>query len=212
MEGFQAVLVGIDPSREVKREIQKLKNVIRESVGYQLQINEPPHMTFVVNNFNNIQEVERRIDNIAKNFPPFEINIKRIKYFDPKKSSSKYIIYAEVEKSRFLSDLQKRILVETAPYRRGCLLKDFLEKNLSCYRYDSSELRNIDLYGYPYAGTNWNPHLTVAILENEAFKKIRKQIIKDHLGFCFLCREITMFSYSEKWHPYKKFALGNLEE
>lgn len=204
---MQALLIGIDPPEKIRKEIYRLKNKVIDSCGYQQQINEPPHCTFVVNNFTDIDSVSDVLENISGDFSTFDLNVQNIRYFPPKQSET-WMVYAAIKKNKTLQELQRRVVVETSKYRKGCLLCDYLKKHISKHQYTDEETRNIKRFGFLYVGTNWQPHISIAILDEEAFRKIGEEIIKTDFRYTFKLKKMTLFTYKDKWVPYKTYKLS----
>lgn len=205
---MQSLLIGIDPPENVKKEIYRLKSRVVKFCGSQQQVNEPPHCTFVVNNFTDKDSVDRILERIAKDFHPFDIATDKIAYFPPEDSSGLYMVHFPIQKTKELERLQEKVVIETSKYSCGCLLKEYLQRNVPGYKYTQEELTNIEKYGYLYVGRNLKPHISMAILDPKCFGKIGKEIMSCGLTFQFPFTEVTLFTYDGSWKPYKKFNLG----
>jgi hypothetical protein len=203
-----AFLIGIDPPSEVKRDIYRLKNRVIEACGHQQQVDEPPHCTFVVNNFTSLEDVDRALRKTVRNSSPFDVNMSGVAYFPPEQSGT-YMIHAGIGRSKELQNLQIKVVSETAGFRNGCLLREYLEKNVPKYRYTKTELANIKNLGYPYVGGNWSPHISIAILDPKAFEKIGKELIGTKLDYRFPLENVTLFAYDNKWKPFRNYKLGD---
>jgi len=205
---MQALLIGIDPPKEVKNEIYRLKKRVIDTSCYQQQANEHPHCTFVVNNFTSVDEVDEALKEVAGAFSPFDIDVNGVAYFPPEQSGT-YMTYAKVTKSKKLEDLQRRVVVDTSRFRQGCLLQEYLKRNVPGYKYKPGELDNIKKYGFLYVGENWSPHISVAILDPEAFEKVGEELIRTDLRYAFPLKAVTLFTYKDKWQPFRTYKLGD---
>ena len=204
---MQSLLIGIDLPKKIQKEIYKLKKKVIKASDHQLQVDEPPHLTFVVNNFIDINPIDNVLEAISDSFSPFQINIEGISYF-PQKKSGAWMIHATIQKNKILQKLQKNIVVETSRYRRGCLLCNYLRKNIPNYQCENKETKNIKKFGFPYVGDNWKPHISLTILDEEAFKKIGKELIKTNFKYIFKLEKIILYIYKNKWIPYKTYKLN----
>ena len=202
-----ALLIGFDPPEEISKEIYRLKSRVKEACGQQQQVDEPPHCTFVVNNFTDIKAVDDILKSVCLGFSPLDISIKNITYFPPEKNKA-WMMHAAIEKNVKLQGLQNEIIAKTSAYRQGCLLCNYLQKNIPDYRYSKEEKKDIGQYGYPYVGKNWQAHISVAILDENAFRKIGNELTGTAFQHKFKLKEITLFIYADKWVPYKTYKLG----
>jgi len=201
-----ALMIGADPPEEISKEIYGLKEKVIDICGSQQQADEPPHMTFVVNNFSSAEAVDRYLEMIARRFNPFNVVVNGITHF-PHEKSGTYMLHAVIEKSHELQLLQEEIVADTSEFRQGSLLREYLEQNIPDYKYEDKELENIKKWGYPYVGENWEPHITIAILEPECCEKI-KEIEETGFRYEFPLNEFTLFSYLRVWKPEKRYKLG----
>jgi len=201
-----ALLIGFDPPGEVCKEIYRLKSRVKEACGQQQQVDEPPHCTFVVNNFSDIKAVDDILKSVCLGFSPLDISMKNITYFPPEKNKA-WMVHAAIERNIRLQELQKEVIDKTSAFRQGCLLCDYLQRNIPDYQYSEEEKKDIQQYGYPYVGANWQAHISVAILDEGAFKKIGKELTGTAFQHKFKLKEITLFIYTDKWVPYKTYKL-----
>ena len=202
-----ALLIGFDPPEEISKEIYRLKSKVKEACGKQQQVDEPPHCTFVVNTFTDINAVDNILKSVCSGFSTLDISIKDIAYFPPEKNKA-WMMHAVIEKNIRLQELQKEIIAKTSICRQGCLLCDYLQKNIPDYQYSEEEKKDIGQYGYPYVGKNWEAHISIAILDKKAFDKIGNDLIGTAFQHKFKLKEITLFIYTDKWVPYKVYELG----
>ena len=204
MNTVPAYLIGIDPPEDLKKEIYRLKNRVLEVCGEQQQVNEPPHCTFVVNNFSGEKEIDETLRKLVQGISPFYVDVNGITYFPPEQSGF-YMVHASIRKTGELEKLQKRIVTDTSGFRQGSLLQEYLKTNVPAYKCMPEELANLERYGFPYVGKNWKPHISIAILDTEAFDKVGEELTKTELNYRFFLREIVLFGYENKWKPLRTY-------
>ncbi len=198
------LLIGIDPPRSLKSVILDLKTLVLARCGVQNQVAELPHLTFVGNNFTDINSVAEALAEIQ--IPKIEIIIDGISYFPPEKTG-KYIIHLNVQKNAALQKLQQKIVEATSPYHVGCILCDYLALHMPNYKYTATETRNAKKYGFPYFGPNWQPHFTIGELDKACFDKIGETLLKTKIHQKFLLKQFTLFTYKNGWKPYRSYGL-----
>ena len=166
-----AYLVGINPPVDVERKVLELKKKVIGACGHAQQVDEPPHMTFVVNDFSDFDSIDNALRNIAGRHKPFEVILRSLEHFPPEKSGS-YILHLPAKPSPEMSNLQHDVIDATSKFRRGSMLAGWLKKHAANYNFDEEEKANIERYGYPYVDVNFFPHVTVAILSKDEYSKV----------------------------------------
>jgi 2'-5' RNA ligase len=205
-----AFLIGIDPPEVYRRDIVRLKDMIRREAGLQQQLDEPPHCTLVLNNFVELDRVDDALRRIALTYSPMQVELlKEIRYFPPRRSGA-YMVHARVRRTPTLRKLQERIVTDTAPARfvKDPLLPRYLRANVPGYQYTGEELANNKRFGYPYVGENWIPHISLGILARPAFRRVWPELEQADAHYEFPLREITLFEYKKRWEPMKRYELS----
>ncbi len=189
---------------EVSVEIVNLKRMIGRT-GSHLQIDEPPHITFVVNRFDDSPAFHDSLSSIAKKAKAVEIKIRGFGYLAMGKSHT--LVYARVL-CPDLGNLQKEIAMKTSGFRRGSMLDEYLKRNMEGHAYSPEEMSNLMNYGYPYIGRNWMPHITLAIARNRSIPEIRSMLGAVDLDKTITADRITLFEYRNGWVPAKHYKLN----
>ena len=152
------------PNSDIKKKILFLKNNVKKKFGIQTYLNHLPHCTMYVfqtskRNFKKVKKIKKISSISVKTKKSFEINKTDIFINDPITKKNTYII--KVKKNIFLSSLQKMVL--------GLFSKYALKKK----KVFSNKLinKNFRLFGYPFVGTNWKPHFTIASISKSKNQK-----------------------------------------
>lgn len=212
----EKLLIGIDPPAEVSKRIRDIKQQIsRVSVNQQL-VRENPHITMLVNNYTNLEAVSRALEELTQRYSPGNATVEAIRHWPGEENMDFRTLHAPIGVDRHLAKLQQQIAEVTEPYRRGSLLKEYHDENLPDRSFNKQEMANIDLYGYPYIGSTpapWAPHLTVGILDKDAYKKIGEEIMGTQLNGGFDVNKLTLFRGVEGKGlvPHKTFKLRGKE-
>ncbi len=153
------LLVAIEPSLEIRRNIKKLRNWIQEETRKSIPGLHEPHVTLFVNSFENFSRVEKVINDIAQNYKPFTVNTKGIEVFenDPLAQGNPTFVY-RVEDSRDIKTLQRKVVDRLNPLRTGDQANWCLKQNTHPSK---KMLNNIARYGYPFGPEDWKFHTTI---------------------------------------------------
>jgi hypothetical protein len=202
---MQALLIGINPPEKLKEEICKHKSEVKKLCGYQDEIDVTPHLTFVVNNFSDLNSMDGVLQGLVHDFSPFIVEVDGMGYFPQMK---KRALYANVVNTPILEELQRRIVIDMAKIRHGCLLQEYMRNHNPDFKYTGKEAENVNKYGYPHVGEIWQPHITVSILDEPCFERIERKLLSEKIKDKFELGYITCFTYDNNWKPWKNYKLG----
>tara|TARA_A100001015_G_C14703769_1_gene599311 strand:+ start:82 stop:672 length:591 start_codon:yes stop_codon:yes gene_type:complete len=149
------------PNSAIKKKILFLKNDVKKKFGIQTYLNHLPHCTMYVfqTSKKNIKNIKKIACISVKKKKSFEVNKTDIFINDPITKKNTYII--KVKKNVFLSTLQKMVLNLFSKY--ALKKKEGLSNKLMN--------KNSKLFGYPFIGTNWKPHFTIASISKSKNQK-----------------------------------------
>jgi len=202
---MQALLVGINPPKKLNDKICRYKSEVKKLCGYQDEVDVPPHITFVVNNFSNLNSMDRILKGLVHDFSPFVVEVDGMGYFPQMR---KRALYARVIKTPILEKLQRRIVIDTTKLSQGCLLQEYMRMHNPDFKYISEEAENVNKYGYPYIGEIWQPHVTVAILDESCFESVGRKLLSENIKDRFELEYVTCYTYDNNWKPWKNYKLG----
>ena len=153
--------VFILPDKYLKLKIIRYKKLIKKFFGDQRYLSHLPHCTLCVFNISksSIKNIKKERICISKLKKDYKVRNYDIFYNDPITKGNTIVF--KIEKNRFLKELQLSILKNLQKY----ILKT--KKNFK----DSKMQNNFKKYGYPFVGSNWKPHYTIASLS----KKIKEK-------------------------------------
>jgi hypothetical protein len=202
---MQALLIGINPPKELTEKINSYKSKVKNLCGYQDEIDVPPHLTFVVNNFSDLNSVDEVLKRLVHDYSPFIVDVDGMGYFPQMK---KRALHAKVAKTPILEELQRRIVIDTARLSQGCLLQEYMRNHNPGFEYIGKEAENVSKYGYPHVGEIWQPHITIAILDEPCFERIGRKLLSEKIKDRFELEYVTCFTYDNNWKPWKNYKLG----
>lgn len=144
-----------------------------------------PHITLYMTTFpvSNIVAVKRRLRKILKGIKP--LRLEALKYEERNGG------YVEIgfKKTGQISGIQKKIIDALNPLREGLVPKI----NIKSLNHGASKKKNIQLYGYSNAFSDFRPHLTLSLFRG-AGRRGSKILPKSSLkNFSFTVKNIGIF-------------------
>lgn len=140
------------PNNKLKKEIIILKKKIKIIYGNIKYLDHIPHCTLYVIN------ISKKFINLIKTKKIYKFNFKTkyiiekfdVFYNDPITKGNTLIL--KIKKNAFLSNLQKKI-ISNLKENKIIIPKNYIDKKMN---------NNFKKFGYPFVGSNWKPHFTLA--------------------------------------------------
>lgn len=164
--------VALEPDPGLADLICQAKAIVRELAGAQRYLDEPPHLTLVVNSFPDLDEVAQTLASLARSQSPLRVDLDGWHVFRNDPLTGGHTVVADPAPSgkSALRHLQDRVLEVTAPRRdqeaSTARFRPFFGQ-LSPTR-QNSVLR----WGFPFTGADWNPHVSVASIAPAVWKSV----------------------------------------
>lgn len=193
---FKKFAIFADLKLESYHYIKSLKKSVKSKIsGKKLFFNHKPHIT-IFTFYSNCKK-EQLIDIFIKKKPQLNknsIKIKTINFFVKDIQTGLDTLHFEIEKS-YLLEYQKSFY---------SIFKNCISHNLSIFNKNFTHFQtlreNIKLYGFPFYGETWIPHVTIGSYLMNEHSSIPKNIeIKKNIF-------LSKFSFHEidENHDYKK--------
>ncbi|MDP1729344.1 MAG: 2'-5' RNA ligase family protein [archaeon] len=161
--------IGLSPNIELFNLVQERKDRIAKLVGMQKFLSDEPHTTLTVFTTNNLEAIKKSLDNLCENIS--EVNVRLSEnsldvFYNDCLTDNHTPTYSLRGSYVQLADIQKRVIVTIKPHNT---LQAFNSENPSLKK---EEQRNVQMYGFPFVGQNWKPHITLASVEPDKFRKV----------------------------------------
>ena len=199
-------LIGIHPPASVEAKIRAFQAEVVKNCGPVLGTTTEPHITLNLNRFPDSDLLDKTLANLCKTFPPVEITVDGLSTFP--KTGPATVVFGYIKPNPLLSAIQERMAQVLAPLREGEHLREFL--TTLGYTFTRAQVKTSEKYGYAYIGKGWQPHMTVAFLNDAQFENVGKKLLQKPLSARFVAREITLFSYNDakqNWQPFRVYPL-----
>ena len=153
-----SLAVFLNPSVSLQKEISFWKKEVKLSGIDSEYNNHPPHSTVINVDVRNYHSAIIDIKKSIKGFKPFEIIVDNKSVFWNDELTHGHTLYFSIKKNTDLLSFQKLIAESLKVHKIKSATPHFIKKNQLLY--DSFEN-----YGFPFIGSHWIPHFTIASLK-----------------------------------------------
>ena len=155
---MEKVVAFIEFNKEIEKKIFSYKKEVRNIFGNQIFLNHPVHSTLFSVEVQNWKIIKSQLKNII-----FDNNIKikigKAGIFNKDIFTNGKTLYFEIIKNKKLFDLQKLLLSNIS------VITNKNQKYMKLFKSDWMK-KNYKIYGWPYVGKHWIPHVTIASIKN----------------------------------------------
>ena len=186
------MFLSLDPGSGIDTLLLRYKREIRDLVGEQLFLNDPPHLTAYLAAFAQQEPVQATAADLAAEFSAIEMQVVGWHVFtsDPLTGGNTLVFQLSERSQSELRGFQQRLIEEFAPLRdRSATMSRYLRQfhKLSRERRDS-----IEECGFPFTGADWHPHYTVASIRPDDWK-VASQVLKQPPTISEHCGSLTVY-------------------
>ncbi|RCS46441.1 hypothetical protein DTL42_15910 [Bremerella cremea] len=204
--------ISIDPSPSFSQIIDGYKAQVRELVGDQLYLAEPPHMTAYLACFDDGSKVSTAAAQLAQQLNTFEIAISGWHVFDadPLTQRRTLVVDFTPESQAFLRNLQTKIAQTLAgTYDTEAT---FARYAAAFDKFSEVQRNAVRSVGFPFIGDDWHPHFTIASLDPTAWPTVREALWNQPPSGVSVCSSLTHYRVIDgESHPISKFDLKRVE-
>ena len=162
--------VFLEPNDSLKKEIIFWKKTINEKYTDSPYNTHPPHSTVinldVINHINAVNDIKKSLHG----FKPFDIIVNHKDVFWNDKITGGHTIYYSIKKNDSLISFQKVIAESLINHKIDIPAPDFISNDKLLYNSHKT-------YGFPFVGSHWLPHFTVASLMTSKQDKLIKKFL-----------------------------------
>ena len=194
----------IEFNEQINKKVLKYKKLVKTNFGKQIYLDHPIHLTLFTLKIDKLSNLKRIYkNNLDKTKKSIKINLTSPGIFFNDPLTQGHTLYYKIKKSKRLKDLQMKHLIK-------------INKNIKIFKKDlnfikSPLLRKIyKKYGFPFAGSIWIPHTTIASIKN--IKKndlFIKKFINTKINLECVVRKINFYKISKDKHKFL-FSTGNI--
>jgi hypothetical protein len=204
-----AYVITLEPENKLKSKILSIKRAAKKAVGEQLYIDDVPHISVYLGNFNELNSLKAELSKLASKMKKLKISIDNFFVFENDLVTKKdtFVYTFKDQDKKLLSKVQDKVVKILNPFRTKEILERYQKENES---FSSIFKENIDKYGFPFVGNIWIPHMTIASFDKERLNKIKEMLIKSAPKGSFYLDSLVLYEIrgkNEKLYIKKKYRL-----
>ena len=165
-----SLAVFLGPNDSLNEEIIFWKKIIDEKYTNSPYNNHPPHSTVINLDVRNYINAVNDIKKSLYGFKPFDIMVNHKNVFWNDELTGGHTIYFGIKKNANLLSFQKAIAESLINHKINIPAPNFIRKNKLFYH-------SYKIYGFPFVGSHWLPHFTVASLITSKQDKLIKKFL-----------------------------------
>ena len=208
MTSFVTDFISVDPSPEFCRTINAYKQKVRDLVGDQVFLNEPPHMTAYLARFAEDTDLSQHVANLAWQIPVAKLQTTGWHVFDadPMTGNRTLVVNFDEASQRLLRSIQEQI---------GSALQNLYDKAATKQRYSEAwphfapqQCEAVETAGFPFWGSGWHPHFTIASINPQDWPAVSQELLPSPPSGEIVCPSLTHFRVIDgESHPIRSFEL-----
>lgn len=204
---MEKYFITLDPEEKLINLINKQKKLVRDFVGEQEYLLDPPHFTLFRLKLKTPNKTLSKLEEITKNIEKFPINITGFHtFYDDLQTQKNTITYSLSQQNiKYFRKIQLQIV----NLLNKVNTKKFYTKDEDIYQKMSGiEKLNVDNFGFPFVGKNWIPHITIVSIEKDKFDKVFEELRKNNdVKGEFFIDSMSLYKILEKPILIKNFKL-----
>ena len=158
----ETLFVALEPDAALAAMVGNYKRRVRELVGPQLFLDDPPHLTVYLAVFASVPLITEHFAELAARLAGFEFDITGWHVFVADPLTGNYTLVCEIaahDKHR-LRGVQHEVIAAIAPLSDSAATQARLAGRLA--QLSPERRAEIDRVGFPFVGEDWHPHWTIA--------------------------------------------------
>ncbi len=193
MSSIVTAFISIDPSPEFSRIIEAYKQTVRELVGNQVFLNEPPHMTAYLARFTNEADLSKHVVDLTESIPTITLQCSGWHVFDadPITGNRTLVVDFDEPSQNQLRSAQQQI---------GIALRELYDKDATKQRYREAwehftpeQREAVDSVGFPFWGLGWHPHFTIASIRPLDWPVVAEKLLSSPPTGEIVCSSLTLY-------------------
>jgi len=188
----------IEPDFDLKLQVLRDKSTIFDLYGNQTYLKHLPHCSIYVFNITQKQLNKLKYNkllNLNFNTKNITIKVNKTNVFKNDLLTNGDTYCYEINKNKYLDDLQKKIIKFFLPY---------VDKKPKKTLYNESWMNhNYDKFGFPFVGKKWIPHITLASIstKNKKYKFLNK-FLKLNLTYNQKIDKVSVYKIQKEKHKF----------
>ena len=180
-------VVFVEPTGDLKEDILMWKDKVSQHLSTQPYCSHPPHSTLIHSEIEQEAKAVEAIGNALTNVACFSASINETAIFFNDSATGGHTLYLRIEPSDMFFALQAKIADAIQSLHTTIDTPDFVKNN--------KVLRtSFKKYGYPFVGSHWIPHLTIASLRTNQNHSLITEFMEWKPNYVMQIKEVSC------WH------------
>ena len=184
----------IEPMGGLKTNILHWKNKINGELPMQPYCSHPPHSTLIHTEVNDATKALGETAKLLSAFPAFGLRSEETDVFwKDRATGGGHTLVWKLLQSSHLHELQLQIAETIAPFSNESSVPGYVKVSPIL-------LKSFELYGFPFVGDHWIPHMTIASLRVKSGHKLIEAFLCQSETFQMKVEEVSCWRIEEDQH------------
>ena len=191
------IFLALEPDDAATDLVVRYKERVRELVGEQLYLADPPHLTLYLAMFSDVAQVVQAARKCADALAAPQLSLAGWHTFlaDPLTGHNTLVLdFAEDDRSR-LRSMQQQVVDSLSVNRDAAATLDRINGRWT--HLSELERKTACRWGFPYVGDGWHPHLTVASIRPDDWHAIERELLASHPDGAIHCPRLQIYQLSD---------------
>ncbi|MCC9606463.1 2'-5' RNA ligase family protein [Blastopirellula sp. JC732] len=205
---FVTDFVSIDPSPEWAVKLRAYKDDVRQLVGDQAYLDDPPHISAYLARFAEGIEIDETIAEVAANFSPIAIELDgwHVLEADPWTGERTLTIHVSESSCQQLHDLQSQIIAAISDQRDREATQQHYNNVLA--NFSPLQRESIEKIGFPFCGDAWEPQFVIASIRKPDWKRVADSLLHQPPTGQAVCSSVTHYRIIDgETYPLQRYDL-----
>jgi hypothetical protein len=186
--------VFIEPSGALKTSILRWKERVNQELPNQPYCSHPPHSTLIHTNILQDSFAQLEIKKTVKFFPAFSITMKEKQVFwNDEATGGGHTLIWKIGQTNELYKLQLLLAKAIKPHIVESKIPKYVKNNP-----DFS--RSFKLYGFPFIGSHWIPHMTIASIHTDRDHQLIDNFLREVGVLTIMVNQISCWNIEKENH------------
>lgn len=175
----------IEPEGELALNLRKWKKIINNKLPCQPYCSHPPHSTLIHANINEESNAIETICDAVISFSSFQTKATKPDVFwEDAATGGGHTLIWRIKLTDEMSKLQSYIAESLRPHLNEYIAPEFVKNNILLKK-------SFDKYGFPFVGSHWIPHFTVASIMTTRDNYLIKSFLNQRNSYEMDVKEIS---------------------
>ena len=176
MKCRETQVLALEPDDAFARHVLAYKERVKQLVGEQLYLNDPPHLTLYLGVYGARTDLAGPVGPLCRRLAAPNVTVCGWHVFEADQLTGNQTLVCEVtgETRSALEPIQQQVVAVAAPIRDPSASRACYDK--SWHRLSEEERANVERFGFPFVGPIWHPHVTVASVRPEDWETVWSEL------------------------------------